>query len=89
MLHLRVFEPIGSEAFAQGHARAMEHNPEVAVGNRKRGADFLALDFIHFAHHEDGGDALRQLGKAITHRLPEFVAMHDLRRIRRREIPSQ
>src|SRR6266571_4874526 len=77
MLHLRILKPVSRKTFAQGHARAVEHDPKIAVRNRKRCADLFALDFIHFAHHEHGGDALRQLGKAVTHRLPEFVAMHD------------
>src|SRR5438132_7130386 len=77
MLHLRILKPVSRQTFAQRHARAVEHDPQVAVRNRKRRADLLALDFIHFTHHEDGGDALRQLGKAVTHRLPEFVAMYD------------
>src|SRR5206468_5393077 len=33
MLHLRILKPVSRQAFAQGHARAMEHDPEVAVRN--------------------------------------------------------
>src|ERR1041385_6119377 len=33
MLYLRVLKPVGRETFAQGHASAMEHDPEVAFGD--------------------------------------------------------
>jgi len=76
MLYLRAFKPIQSQAFAQGHARTMEHDPQVALGNGECCADFLALYLVHFSHHENGSDALWQFCQAITHRFPKFVAMH-------------
>src|SRR5439155_26591736 len=76
MLYLRVFEPVHSETFTQRHARTMKHHPQVAVRDHERRANLLALDFVHLAHHEHRGDALRQLAQAIAHRFPKFVPMH-------------
>src|SRR5437867_6908481 len=77
MLHLRILKPVSRQTLTQGHARAVKHDPQIAVRNRKRGAYLFALDFIHFAHHENCGHALRELAQTLAHYLPEFVAMHD------------
>src|SRR5437773_6405456 len=60
MLHLRIFEPVDRQTFSQRHAGAMKHHPEITVRNGEHRADFLTLDFVHFAHHKDGSHALRQ-----------------------------
>src|SRR5438093_13377569 len=44
MLHLRILKPVSRQTLTQGHARAVKHDPQIAVRNRKRGAYLFALD---------------------------------------------
>src|SRR2546422_4953656 len=46
-LHLRILKPVSRKTFAQGHARAVEHDPKIAVRNRKRDRKSTRLNSSH------------------------------------------
>ncbi len=64
-------EPVGFEAAAEGHAGAMEHDPEVVFRDIEHFADLAGLQTVHFAEVEDGGDIFGEPGTAIPVGLPE------------------
>src|SRR5262245_21864322 len=71
-------EPVHLKTFAERHARAMQHHPEIAVRDRENRANLLTRHVVHCAHSENSADFLRQLREAITQHLPELSAMHHL-----------
>jgi hypothetical protein len=56
-----LFDPVCFEATAQGHPRAMEHDPEIAFGDVQEAANFRAGQAVDFAKGKNGVDILGSL----------------------------
>src|SRR5437879_12722990 len=69
-----LIEPIHLETFAQRHTRSMQHDPQIAIGDRQNRANLLARHIVHFTHCENITYFLWQFRETITHRLPELGA---------------
>src|SRR5215467_3073990 len=74
-------EPVHLKTFAERHARAMQHHPEIAIRDRENRANLITRHAVHFAHSENSADLFWQLREAITQHLPKLTAMHHLVRI--------
>jgi hypothetical protein len=53
--------PIDLQASTQGHARTMQHYPEVRFRNVEHTADPFAVEVVDFAQIENGGDIFGKL----------------------------
>src|SRR5438034_1878276 len=45
-----LIEPIHLETFPQRHTRSMQHDPQIAIGDRQNRANLLARHIVHFTH---------------------------------------
>src|SRR5215475_8971811 len=74
-------EPVHLKTFAERHARAMQHHPEIDVRDRENRANLLTRHAVHFAHSENSPDLFWQLREAITQHLPKLTPMHHFVRL--------
>src|SRR5262249_55672942 len=75
-------KPVHFEAASQGHPGAMQHHPEIVLGNVQQRADLLGFDAIQLPQIEGRRNVLRQFVGTITERLPESFIVEALAGIR-------